>query len=78
MQDQLNTIDDLLDKIDDLILDMDLPLHVTRPICSQLYAFYDDLEGAVVEQEKRAEQAAIEQEKRAEEEKRSRDEQDQS
>ena len=72
MYEQLNKIDDLLDKIDDLILDMDLPLHVTRPICSQLYAFYDDLEGAVVEQEKRAEQAAIEQEKR------SRDEQDQS
>ena len=64
MYEQLNTIDDLLDKIDDLILDMDLPLYVTRPICSQLYAFYDDLEGAVVEQEKRAEQAAIEQEKR--------------
>jgi len=66
MYEQLNTIDDLLDKIDDLVLDMDLPLYVTRPICSQLYAFYDDLEGAVVAQEKRNEQAAIEQEKNGE------------
>lgn len=66
MYEQLNTIDDMVDKIDDLVLDMDLPLHVTRSVCSHLYAFYSDLEGAVVAQEKRDEQAAIEQEKNGE------------
>ena len=48
MHDQLDKIDGMLDKIDELVIDMGLPTHVTRSVCNHLYAFYDDLEGAVV------------------------------
>lgn len=66
MYKQLNTIDGMVDKIDELVIDMGLPTHVTRSVCNHLYAFYGDLEGAVVEQEKRDDLAAIEREKNGE------------
>lgn len=67
MYEQLNTIDDMVDKIDELVIDMGLPAHVTRSVCNHLYAFYSDLEAAVVYMEgPRDEQAAIEQEKNGE------------
>ena len=52
MNEQLNTIGDMVDQIIDLVLDMNLPPHVTRSVCSHLYALCSDLlEGAAIEEE---------------------------